>query len=189
MVALIQHTHMSEANLIVDKDFLTYEQKNFVKDVILGDDFQWYLAPGAIEWGDNYFYMFHVVLRRPELHLRGEYRFNSPYSDFFLQVFETFCDKNNIEYSDLLRISVNLVFPNGVEESMIHYDHDFPHRQLIVYLTDNPDSSTRIFDKDEETLLHEITPEQFKGVAFDAFPHLVVNQKLGIRVAVIYTFI
>ena len=34
------------------------------------------------------------------------------------------------------RISLNLTFNNGFDKSEIHKDHDYDHKQIIIYLND-----------------------------------------------------
>ena len=179
---------MTGANLIIDNDFMTDEQKSFVDDVVLGNNFSWFFLSGSVNKYDNNWFFFHTVLDRPEGYSVYENRVNSEHSDFFVDVFDTFCSKNEIEYDTIFRISANLVFPHEVKESLVHVDHDFPHRQMIVYLNESPTSRTNIFDTDRKTLLHEIKAEKYKGVVFNSNPHSLTNPTEGRRVVIVYTF-
>jgi len=181
-------THRLHMNLISDKNFMSEEQKQYINNVVLKDNFPWYFMDNAVNKNDKNWFFFHIVVKRPEQCNEHENRVNSEHANFFIEVLDNFCKKNKIEYTKVFRIAVNLVVPNGVKESFIHEDHDFPHKQLIVYLTDNKESTTNIYSSDYKTLLHSIKTEKFKGVTFDKVPHSVTLPKKDRRVVIVYTY-
>lgn len=179
---------MKEANLIIDHNFLTEEHKVFIDNYILDTNFPWYFLNGAVAEDDKNWFFFHTILTRPEGHSIYENRVNADHSDMFVDMLETFCENNNLECNKIFRISVNLVFPNGNLESLIHVDHNFPHKQLILYLNDSPTSMTNVYNENQTEIIHKITAEKFKGASFNALPHSVTLPTEGRRVVIVYTF-
>ena len=106
-----------------------------------------------------------------------------------MNLLENFAKKNNIPSGEFLRCSINFTFADKNERSEIHQDHDFPHKQLIIYLNESDKKATTvILDDDKKTVLKEIEPEQFKGVCFENKPHYLNYPKKGYRVICVYTF-
>jgi hypothetical protein len=83
---------------------------------------------------------------------------------------------------------INLTFNNGTKKCPIHQDHEYPHKQLIIYLNDaDIDSKTIILDK-KNKVLKKITPEKYKGVCFENLHHYMIYPKKGERVVLVTTF-
>ena len=89
----------------------------------------------------------------------------------------------------MLRCNINLCFKTRNKTCLPQYDHNYPHKQLIIYLNDQIDktSNTILLDENKK-ILHKITPKQYKGVCFDSCPHYFYFPKKDIRVALVYTF-
>ena len=173
--------------LIEDKNFLSDLQKDLIKNEVLGSSFPFYWEDSAAYENDGHGYLVHTILARPEGRKQDDNRINSDYYEFFLSLFDTFCNKHNIKYREVLRMAINLTMNNGTPVSPTHIDHDFPHNQFLLYFNDSATSSTTIYDKDK-TILHEIKAEQFKGVAFPDNQHSVTMPTEGRRVVGVYTF-
>lgn len=176
-------------NLIFFKEgrnFLSKENINYIEKVILGDNFPFYLLPGSVR-KDNYKTMFHTLLHRPEENWPNG-RLNSPHYDNVASLVRSFFDKFNIKYTEILRMSINLTYNNGLKKCPIHEDHDYPHKQLIIYLNDaDPCSKTVIVNK-QNKIIKEIVPEKYKGVCFEGLPHYMFFPKKGERIILITTF-
>jgi|694.fasta_scaffold33071_10 hypothetical protein len=173
---------------IEDENFLTNKQKLFINQMVLGDNFPYFLqSVSHIDGGDSF--MCHIALNRPEERNKTD-GINSPYYENFKEMLETFCKKNNIVLNEIFRIAVNLTYPIGKEDSLIHIDHNFEHKQLIIYYNEpiDKDSNTVILNKDGKTILKEISPKKFKGVCFESNPHYLKYPKNGERVIGIFTF-
>jgi len=126
----------------------------------------------------------HVVLARPEM---KDFTEKHEHHDIFVKMLDEFCDKNNISYSEVLRICVNFTFCNGVRDiSPVHVDHEFEHSQLIVYLNQPMDrqSFTVILNKDET----KIAPKKYRGVSFGKIEHYHYYPKIGGRYVLVFTF-
>ena len=173
---------------IEDKNFLTDQQKEIINKTILGENFPFYWNSNAIG-DDNLSFFTHIILKRKEERIDNETGVNTNFYNFFLDVFNTFCNKHNIKYNELLRIAVNLSFNNGSKKSKVHKDHFFEHKQLLIYLNDVKDknSHTCILNEDKK-LWKSITPEKYKAVCFGHRDHYAIMPKKGRRLIAVYTF-
>ena len=180
---------MNDDFYIEDNNFLTLEQKKTINNVVLSDNFPFYYNQNALPY-DKLGYFVHNILIRPELRKENESGINSSFYNFFEDLFKTFCNKNKINYNEILRMSVNLTFNNGDEKSEIHKDHNFSHKQLLLYLNDLEDAGgeTYILNEDKKSVWKTVKPEKFKGVCFGWKYHYAVLPKKGIRVLAVFTF-
>jgi len=167
------------------KTFLSKENKKKIDKVLNSLSFPFYMAQ-SFKDSLNYPYLTHIIVKRPED--RNDDNYNSVYAEFFLDLLESFCKKNKIEVNNLFRVSVNMTFNFGVKKSIVHEDHNFDHKQLIIYLNDCDQNSKTILLNNKNKVIKEITPEKYKGVVFDKCPHYMVYPKTGYRVIVVYTF-
>lgn len=176
-------------NLVEDEDFLNEEQKDYINKVFLSPNFPYYLNSSSVEDDDHNPYLSHTILRRPEEREQGEF-FMSAHADQAVNIFKTFIIKNKINTEELLRCTVNLCFRTRNISCVTHNDHPYKHKQLIVYLNDPFDKTSKTFllSQDQEKILHRITPKQYKAVCFDSCPHYFNFPKKDIRVALVYTF-
>ena len=102
-------------------------------------------------------------------------------------VFKSFVLKNNIEVKEVLRCAINLTFNTMEEKCPTHDDHDYPHKQFLMYLNDCFDKNAKtVILKNNEKL--EIVPEKFKAICFDSAPHYMIYPKKDIRVVLVVTF-
>jgi len=173
--------------MIEDKEFLTKKQKSLIETDILGRTFPFYYSSSALP-EDNIGYMSHIVLKRPEKRNTNDNGINSDYYEFFKSILLTFCEKHKISINEILRINVNLTFPIGIKSGGVHIDHDFEHKQLILYLTNNSESCTHILDDDKKTIIKSVIPEKYKAVCFGTKYHYADMPKNKIRIVVVYTF-
>ena len=99
------------------------------KELVLTDTFPWQYQDSDTGMP---FYC-HSLLTRPE----GKYsEACSPHSEFGMYVVHEILQQNNIKYQFFLRSALNCVHPdNDVQLSEPHVDHDFPHINVILYLT------------------------------------------------------
>lgn len=166
-----------------DSNFLNSNQKKFIENVIQGEHFPFYLNKGSVI-GDGNASLFHIVKKRPED--GGEW--NNNVKEYFIDILNTFCTKNNIKYKQIIRCAVNLTFKNKDKKCPTHKDHTFNHKQLILYLNNPLDKkSTTILLKNNK-IYKEIKPEKFKGICFDNIEHYHYFPKKGHRLVLVYTF-
>ncbi len=104
-----------------------------LKSLVLGSDFAWFYDKNE---KDNFHFYSHVFLDRPEF---KKYSIpKSPYLDLFSTVLEQIFDYNNLSVSLVYRMNANAVDPqpNAPQSTISHVDHEFPHENLLIYLTD-----------------------------------------------------
>ena len=170
---------------VEDKNFLNEKQIKHINDNILNVHIPWFFQKNTVKSKKQKPYLSHTVLRRPEERKKGE-EFNSIEASFCIDVLNSFCKKNNIKYKELLRIAFNLSYNNGFEKCDVHKDHDYDHKQLIVYLNNCDKQSYTVIKNNKKEI--KIKPERFKGVCFENKPHYHYFPKEGTRVILIITF-
>ena len=176
--------------LIEDKNFLNNSQKSHIENTYISHNFPYFLIPRSVTNKKNKKNIDkplfgHIVLRRPEERKENEY-FNSPEGDFCLSILKTFCKKHKIKINEVLRISINLSFNNGNIKCETHEDHNYPHKQLIVYLNDSDVRSFTVIKDNKKEI--KIKPEKYKGLFFESKPHYLFFPKKGIRIVMVITF-
>lgn len=114
-----------------------------LKNIICNDcTFNWgyygRTTPGFEKGGhDNFGFYQHPFLDRPTPEQHPYSRVCSALIDHANVVVVELLKKNNITVEVIYRISANCVHPTETNEySVPHKDHLFPHKNLLVYLTD-----------------------------------------------------
>jgi hypothetical protein len=171
---------------IEDENFLKDNHKEFINNVILTDKFPFYWNSSAVK-DDDLGFLVHNILIRPESRIKGDNGINSSAYDIFCEMLNCFTKKHNINFNEVLRISVNLTMNVGLEKSKIHKDHNFPHKQLLIYLNDFEGGSTVILN-DDKTVFKITNPKKFLGVCFGQRDHYANLPKKGRRLVAVFTF-
>ena len=167
------------------------KQKNYLKqEIISSNNFPFFLNSKSVNSVEDYFPFFsHKILNRPEDVEEEKNRINSNYYDYFFKLFKDLSKRHNFKYSKLLRVSINFTFNSGEKKCPIHSDHEYPHKQLLIYIhNDDLNSFTFIYDKEGKKLLKKIVPTANKGVLWNGSPHYHLTPKKGYRIVLIYTF-
>lgn len=167
---------------VEDKNFLTNYQKDKIQDLLKGGDVPFYMSLEAAKPGDGGVNFVHHIIHRDSPGQK-----NSHLYDLFVDILNTFCSKNNIEYNNIHRCAINITINSGLEKCPIHTDHIFPHKQLLLYLNDS-DGDTYVLNEDEIEVLQISKPEKYKGIAFNSLPHYHYFPKKGIRAVAVITF-
>lgn len=171
-----------------DKDFLTYEDKEFIEKTVLSLKFPFYFQDSSKE-NDKKPMLIHNIFLRKEISIKDNLdQINSSVYPYFVKMFNSFTIKNKIKVKSLERMCINLTFNNGHDKCEVHEDHPYKHKQLIIYLNEPEDknSKTILFTKKGTK---EIIPEKYKGVCFDSVPHYFYYPKFGHRIVFVATFI
>ena len=115
---------------------------------------------------------------------------NDDYFNFFTSCFMMFCSKHDIKVNEILRSAVNCCYNNGYVGTDIHSDHEFEHKQFLLYLNDPEDKETPtiVYNKEETEILKKIYPKKYKGAWFDGLPHTFNYPKKGLRWVAVFTF-
>ena len=114
------------------------------KNWVLSGEFVWYYN----EYGgvhsvkgidSNVPFYTRTFIRRPETRAFPsiDSGMDSNQVDNVVKVITEIFEYNNLSFNSLLRLSVNAVHPkNEIITSTPHVDHNFPHQNFIIYLTD-----------------------------------------------------
>jgi hypothetical protein len=178
--------------ILEDENFLKDNQKIFLDNILNNKNFPFYwqnqtTLNQSVKSGYGGAFM-HTLMRRKEDRKEDEL-YNSEYSKDFEDILKQFCSNNNIKCNEIFRMSVNLTYNNGLTNCEIHKDHNFSHKQLLIYLNDplDKESKTVLLDNNNNKI-KEIVPKKFKGVCFENTPHFHYFPKIGERIVVVYTF-
>lgn len=164
--------------LLIDNSFLTDEQKIILEDVFESGVVPFYYTSNAVYDGDNGVHFIHHVVR-------SEKSF-SPLFDIFKGILDSFTKNNNIVYNVIHRIAINVTFNNGqVYKCPVHKDHNFNHKQLILYLNDS--SGDTMIETDSGDYI-PVMPEKYKGVCFNNVNHYHYFPVTGVRRIAVFTF-
>jgi hypothetical protein len=162
---------------------LTEEDYKLI-DHAASQDFPWYFS-GSVDGEDfiqpcNYwahgFFTHNLILRQKNIEYETypeDGTDNSYYYKPFMSIFERFCFMNGIEVNNIFRSALNhTVYSADVEDgSNIHFDHNFPHKIFILYLSDFTGGETVLYDKDNNEIERSI-PKKYNAVLFDGkHPH------------------
>tara|TARA_B100000131_G_scaffold18_1_gene23 strand:- start:293 stop:862 length:570 start_codon:yes stop_codon:yes gene_type:complete len=123
------------------------------KEFILGREFEWYrwdrtcpLMEDSV--ADDFPFLSHNFLKRPGGN-RMFSQVNSRQIPNMNHLFTEICKHNEIDPKVIYRMNANAVYPTERNlPSPPHVDHDFPHYNMIVYLT-NPQGGWTIVDGEE----------------------------------------
>ena len=162
------------------------------KELILGPHFGWshnaqatpYME-GRGDYSDLSFYS-HAFLHGPSSRHGLISKANSEYLPNVELLINQIFELNNIKAHCVYRINANAVHPvEGNVLTVPHYDHEFPHKNLIVYLTDVGGDTIAFDDKGKK---HVFTPKEDDIVVFEGL-HCMVPPKQGRRVIIVVTYL
>jgi len=172
---------------IEDDSFLTEENKNFINNVVLNNNFPYYMYNHSVN-EDNKYFLSHVILKRKEQRDKDEV-FNSYFHPGFLSIVDSFTNKHKIKVKELLRMAVNYTFNNTYEKIDAHKDHTFKYNQLLVCLNDPADKNSKtVILNNKNKIFKSISPKQYKGVCFGSASHYNYIPKFGNRIMFVCTF-
>ena len=174
------------------------ENYYLLKNTILGYNFPWYFETQSVSVKDycefdelkydDHSIFSHVVLKRPfydvKMYSTSVSTLMDPVEDFLRQVF----DLNNIKVSYLLRVNVNCFIskPNQ-KPGFPHKDHEFPHKNLLIYFTNVGGELVVI---DDNKTHHSYLPEEDNIITFGGNYHYVVPQKnCERRICMVVTYV
>ena len=133
------------------------------------------------------FYFEHCIIERKE-NIKYQDRYQSIHYKNFLRVFSYIFSKFKIKEAEIYRAAINLTVNNSIKKCSIHYDHDYEHKQILIYLNDADKKSKTVILNKKNKKLKEITPKKNKGVLFDYLPHYHFFPTKGYRLVLVITF-
>ena len=171
---------------------LTEDQEHFIKWVVGGEDFPLYSAfsDGNIFYDGNINPIFGHTLRKRVADKGDEWgEPNSDFTDIFENIFMDFCKEHDIKCNRILRSGVNFTTHQPSDsEYFIHRDHDFSHKNFLMYLNEWTGGGTQFFD-DEKKLIKTVGPQKYKAIVSDGELHTQEYcDAHQIRVVLVVTF-
>ena len=133
------------------------------------------------------FYFEHCIIERKEI-ADTKNRYQSIHYRNFLRVFNYVFSKFKIKEAEIYRAEINLTVNNSVKKCPIHYDHNYEHKQILIYLNDSDKNAKTVILNKKNKKLKEITPQKNKGVLFNYLPHYHFFPKKGYRLVMVITF-
>ena len=117
------------------------EKYNKFKTFVLSQNFPWFYYESSVIGKPQPFFSHGFLLRPNDLLMNtGGKKYpitNSVHVDHMEEVFQEIADFNNIGVNCIYRMNANVTEPlKNVERSSIHVDHYFPHKNMLIYLTD-----------------------------------------------------
>ena len=173
---------------IKDSSFLTEKNKNFINNIVLGDNFPYYICNHSVK-GDNKYFLCHILLKRKENRKENE-TFNSNFYPEFLSIIDSFFKKHKIKVKEILRMNVNYSFNNTYKRVASHVDHDFKHKLLLICLNNPSDKNSKtVILNNKNKIFKSVSPKQYQGICFDSVSHYYYLPKFGNRIMFVCTFI
>ena len=168
------------------------EQYYNVKNYILSNDFPWYynytgsyILPKEFDGieRDHMPWFSHGILIRP-IESQKYSTVNNENIIQFQKMLDEIFDYNDLELKCLFRINANLVTPKkGVQVTPAHNDHHWPHKSMLIYLTD---AGGKTYVGREE-----FDPKEDDIISFSGYPekHYYRVPKEKNRVVIVLTYI
>ena len=137
--------------------------------VVTNNMFPWYVLPRPVS--EKYPCMSHVLLPRYDYENNTGFKINSDMYEPMLNIVEDICNKHKIKIKRILRAQFNLTWKFTGTYSSPHFDHSFPHKNIIIYLNKFTKGSTYLFketykDKKAKTVIKEMKADEGKYVIF-----------------------
>ena len=138
---------------IEDKDFLNEDEKKYIENTFISDQFPLYQLFGDVfaDGKSNTMLQHHIVERDTN-------NYTSQYYPFIHNLVSKFTQKHNLPYNKILRSAVNLTFKDKLNKCDPHIDHNQPHNQLIIYINEPLDkfANTVILSEDKKTIEYSV---------------------------------
>ena len=160
-----------------------------LKEYILSSDLPWFYIESTTYDADNQTdiniretgapYYSHAILRPP-----GNPNLfptqNSPCVELCGKVVSEISDTNNLGVNCILRLNANLSLPSSSTPTQPHVDHPFPHKNLLIYLTD---ADGQTVAGDQQHFPKEDDVITFSGMHYHYLP------TSGKRIVIVATYI
>lgn len=170
-----------------------------LKDYVLSNEFSWYWNNKSTrlwENTDEYVnmpFLSHIFVKRPEETFRKIPEQSSSISFHAAEVLLEILAHNNIDIDFFLRINANCVFPfKKVISSFPHVDHHYPHKNLLVYLTD-AGGKVLVKKNGVKSKFVSYDPKEDSVISFDGVEHYMQTPEQTSpyvrRVCLVATFI
>jgi hypothetical protein len=167
------------SNVIIENNlFLTTDQKTYIDTNILSNNIPWFFSEDSV-YQDQKSYFSHVLIHRVED--KKNLESNSPHTPFFIEILKNICADNNINFSEILRASLNTTFSNNDKFGTVHLDHEFDHMNCILYLSSIENAGTLIFENDQKSIAHKSSCIKYRYLLFPGLYHAQLFPPAGAR--------
>ena len=151
-----------------------------LKEYILSSDLPWfYIESTTYDTDNDVPYYSHAMVKPP-----GNPNLfptqNSPYAELCGKVVSEISDTNNLNINCILRLNANLSLPLSKIPTRPHTDHPFPHKNLLIYLTD---ADGQTVAGDQQHFPKEDDVITFSGMHYHYLP------TSGKRIVIVATYI
>ena len=120
------------------------------KNLVFDNNFSWYTNTSTLKEYGTIFYG-HSLLERPCMDGFSVSRIRSDYFDDVLEILVEIAKYNNLHIHYFLRMHVNATHNYGGGFACDpHYDHIFPHKNLLIYLN-QASGPTVVIDSENRT--------------------------------------
>ena len=172
---------------IEGKCSLTEKQLIFLQ-YVLSSEFPWFYCKEKNYDQSTFWFLIHSLMHRNESYIPITGNVNSPHYGICIEIFKSFCAQHNIKANTIFRAALNSTLHSSFGRTRIHTDHDFEHKNFILYINEFNDGQTCIFDNNDN-LIKQVEPELHKAMVFSGEPHAhnlcSANQR---RVVLLITF-
>tara|TARA_R100000005_G_C4938941_1_gene164415 strand:- start:200 stop:760 length:561 start_codon:yes stop_codon:yes gene_type:complete len=154
----------------INEGYIKKEDINYLHKMVVNNNmFPWYVLPRPVS--DKYPCMSHVLLPRYDYANNTGFKINSDLYEPMLQIIKDICIKHKIKIKRILRAQFNLTWKFRGKYSTPHFDHGFPHKNIIIYLNKFTKGSTYLFkekynDKKAKTIIKEMKADKGKYIVF-----------------------
>lgn len=160
---------------------------SLLKDQVLSSDFPWYFIPTTVKDENAKYasspYFSHAVIKAPK-NPNLYPTVSSACSELCNTLLQEISILNNIEINCVIRINFNLTLPLSKKHTEPHYDHNFSHKNLLVYLNSS-DGDTIIYKNGNEI---SYSPKEDSVILFEGL-HYHYLPSISRRVVMITTFV
>jgi hypothetical protein len=151
---------------LIEIDCELSEDNNKFIEFMLSSSFPLYYQSST----EGYSFFGHSFLDRNKNNKDVEGDVNSPYWEFIHKLFKEICVKYHIKSKIIYRSALNMTSYNTNKMGDLHVDHDFAHKNFLMYLNDFSNGSTYIQDEDTKEI-KEIKAKKYKVVIFGGHMH------------------
>ncbi len=144
------------------KNPLTENYKQ-LKKIILSEEISWHYSPtttinlNSDSKNKDMQFFSHVLLNRPNPANDGIKvpLVTSTYFEKCYLILKEILDFNNIHFDVVYRMNLNLTLHSSVKETTPHTDLNFPHKNIIIYLSSFENGKTIVLDKNNKKIFSE----------------------------------
>lgn len=164
-----------------------------LKQMVNDETFPWFYYPSSVKQKEKYpghtnhpSYI-HTFLERPWNNMTKLYpEVRSGSMEYIGEVFAEIARENNFVINCLLRACVNCIEPiDNPQLSIPHVDHDFPHNNLIIYLSD-AGGETVVYN---DNIVEEHHPKEDDIILFRSSLHCYRPSSKKRRLVLVATYI